>query len=107
MAHRGTANKVAADELLLYLDNEYDIYKQKQAIAESLLRKVKRGTYDHRRAPDAWDYVVETAAKKYAKEYANPREWSAIFNVPTRNLVATELADRWWRNARAGRPEEV
>jgi len=103
VAHRGEVDEVAADELLLYLDNEYDIYRQKQVVAESLLRKIRRGTYDHRRAPDAWDYVVEMAAKKYAREFpSSPR-----FNVPTRALVAEELADRWYRNAKAGRPEEV
>jgi hypothetical protein len=107
MAHRGVADEDAADELVLYLDNDYQLYKQKEAIAENLLRKIKRGAYDHARAPDAWAYVVEEAAKKYAREFARPGEWSVLFNVPTRRLAAVELADRWYANARAGRPDEV
>lgn len=108
MAHRGIADEDAADELVLYLDNDYQLYKQKELIADNLLRKIKRGIYDHARAPDAWIYVVEEAAKKYAKEFASrPGEWSVLFNLPTRRLAAVEIADRWYANARAGRPDEV
>ena len=108
MTRRAEADETAADELVLYLDNEYDLHKKKQAIAENLIRKIKRGTYDHRRAPALWAYVVEDAAKKYAKEFAaHPREWSTMFNPATRDLAAQELADRWYENAKAGRPDEV
>lgn len=108
MAHRGQADETAADELLIYLDNEEDLYRQKQAIAKNLLTKMARKTYEHSRAPDAWSYVVENAAKKYAKEFATrASEWSSIFSVPTREIVAKELADRWLANAKNGRPDEV
>lgn len=105
-AHRGVADETAADELILYLDNERDLYEQKRAIAANMLRKMERGTYDHHRAVDAWMYVVENAAKKYAKEFATPRDWSALFNVPTRTLAARELADRYRDNVKHGFEDE-
>jgi hypothetical protein len=105
---REEADEVAADELLIYLDNEQDIYRQKQDIADNLLRKIKKGVYSHVRAADLWMYVVERAAKKYAKEFSSSeRDWSSIFVPATRDAVAKELADRWYGNAKAGRPDEV
>lgn len=105
---RQEADEVAADELLLYLDNEPDIYRQKQEVAENLYRKIKKGTYSHLRAADLWAYVAERAAKKYAKEFgSSERDWSSIFVPATRDLVAELLADRWYANAKAGRPDEV
>lgn len=106
-SHRGTTDAEAAHELLLYLDNDPALYRQKQTIAANLLRKVQKRTYSHREAPAAWAYAVEQAAKKYAREYADPKDWGRIFNVPTRNAVARDLADRWYANAKAGRPGEV
>lgn len=108
MAFRAQADEIAADELVLYLDNEFDLYKKKQAIAANLLRKIERGSYDHKRAADAWGYVVEDAARKYAKEFASsPRDWNMIFTPATRRLAAEEIADRWLRNAEEDRPDEV
>lgn len=104
--HRGEADETAADELVLYLDNERDLYEQKRAIAANMLRKMERGAYDHQRAPDAWMYVVENAARKYAKEFAVARDWSAIFNVPTRALAAKQLADRYRDNVKHGFEDE-
>ena len=106
MASRGTTDETAADELILYLDNERDLYEQKRAIAASLLRKMRRGGYVHSRAADAWEYVVENAARKYAREFASPRDWSRIFSVPTRRLAAQELADRYRDNVKGGFEDE-
>lgn len=36
--------------------------------------------------------LIESGAKKYAKEFASDREWSKIFSKPTRELVAHEFA---------------
>ena len=105
---RDVADETAADELLLYLDNESDIYKMKGYVADQLLKKIERDVYNHSYAPKAWVSVVEYAAKKYAKEFAtSPRDWSTMFAPATRDLVAKELADRWYRNAKDGRPDEI
>jgi len=104
---REESDETAADELLLYLDNEADIYKMKGYVAAGLLKKFERGSYNHAFATRAWQPVVERAAKKYAKEFSSSeREWSTIFVPATRDLVAKELADRWYQNAKDGRPDE-
>lgn len=97
----------AAHELLLYLDTTGGYYPKKKNIAANLLKKIKSGTYEHKMAPQAWSYVVEDAAKGYAKEWATPKDWATIFPASTRRIVAQDLADRWYANAKAGRPEEV
>src|SRR5271155_4184194 len=103
-----TDESVAA-ELSIYLDNEEPLYRQKQEIAKNLVRKIKNGTYDHKLAPKLWGYVVERAAKMYGKEYGTgrPRAWADMFPPKIRHMVADELADRWYKNAKAGRPDEV
>jgi hypothetical protein len=104
---REEADETAADELLTYLDNEEDIYRQKQAIAANLIKKIKKGTYSHSRAQDAWLSIADVGAKKYAREFGTQSEWSRIFVPATRDLVAKMLADRWAANAKDGRPDEV
>jgi hypothetical protein len=56
-------------ELSLYIDNDRDLYRKKQAIEKSLETKVKRGKYDPKLAPKAWMFLVEEGAKKYCKEF--------------------------------------
>lgn len=50
---------------------------------------MKRGVYDHALAPKLWRYLADHGAKKYAEEYGGS------FDVPTRNLVAQEMADHY------------
>jgi len=107
MATNDGMDEQAATELLIYLDNESVHYKKKKVIAANLHKMVKNRTYVHGAAPQAWSYVVDDAAKGYAKEFADAKDWAKIFTVSTRRLVAQDLADRWYANAKAGRPEEV
>ncbi len=101
------ADETAGDELLITLDSDADMYKWKQRVAEMLLKKINAGKYDHKQAWKAWSPIVDAAAKQYAKEFATPREWSTIFTPATRDYVSHMLADRWYANAKAGRPGEV
>lgn len=108
MPKTGDPDEAAADELLIYIDNDPALYERKKYAAKNLIQKMAKKTYDHKRAPDIWMYIVEDGAKRYAKEFASsPRDWSSIFSVSTRKVVAKELADRWYENAKAGRPDEV
>jgi len=107
MATKDGMDEQAADELLLYLDTTVDYYPKKKVIAANLLKMIKRGTYEHKLAPQAWSYVVDDAAKGYAKEWADVKDWATIFPASTRRITAQDLADRWYANAKAGRPEEV
>jgi hypothetical protein len=104
---REKADETAADELLIYLDNDEPIYRMKKLIANNLLKKIARGVYDERRAAAAWMPLVERAAKQYAKEYASSeREWSTVFTPATRDFVAKEIADRWYAAAKRGEPDD-
>lgn len=97
--HREPVDEHAAVELKLYIDNDnrYAIMGggQGRYISKNLWRKWQKGTYDSSKAPKAWSYVVESAAKAYAKEFSEPRDWSTIFNPATRAHVARELALDW------------
>jgi hypothetical protein len=104
---REAGDRDVADDLLLFLDNESDLYQQKKSIAANLLKKLEKGRYERERAKDAWMYVVERAAKKYADEQGRARDWARIFVPATRDMVASELESRWLENAKAGRPDEV
>jgi hypothetical protein len=104
--HREPGDETAADELELYIENDsrFAIHGQGQgrAISENLWKKWKKGTYESSRAPQAWSYVVESAAKAYAKEFDSPGNWSRIFNPATRGMVAHSLAKKWEDEARSG-----
>ncbi len=93
---REEADEVAARELSLYIENEYSLVgaanSQGKAIEKNLLGHLRRGNFDIKKAELAYMYLMETGAKKYAKEYADGKDWHQIFNKPTRELVAHEFA---------------
>lgn len=104
--HREAGDETAADELELYIDNDarFSMHGQGQgrSISQNLWRKWKKGTYESSLAPQAWSYVVESAAKAYAKEFDSPGNWSRIFNPATRGMVSRSLAKKWEDEARSG-----
>jgi hypothetical protein len=82
----------AATELELYINNDADLHRQQHVpIFKNLMTKRARGQYKRDLAVKAFGYLVESGAKKYAKEFATPGEWNKIFSVPTRRRVAEEL----------------
>lgn len=84
----------AVRELTLYATNDSQTYHRSTLpTLDSLRRKMKRGTYDPARAPRAWEYVAEYAARRYAQEFARPAEWRAIFTAATRRAAALELME--------------
>ncbi len=96
-ASREEPDEVAARELSLYIENEYSLVGADnsigKAIEKNLLRKIKAGKFDLALSEKAWMYLMEAGAKKYSKEFSTgEREWSKIFNKPTRELVAHEFA---------------
>jgi len=106
-AHREDADEHAATELLLYLDNDARFSPdspsgQGRAIRDNLLRKWRKGTYDHAQAPQGWSYVVESAAKQYAKDFDSAGNWHRIFSPATRAVVALALADQFLAAAQSG-----
>jgi hypothetical protein len=103
---RAPADEAAARELSLYIDNEYSLVgapnSQGKAIEKNLLRKLKAGTFDLKLSEQAYMYLVETGAKKYAKEFASAQDWNKIFSKATRELVAYELASTFYEEYKLG-----
>jgi hypothetical protein len=86
------ADKNAAEELKLFIDNDGSLYRQQTtSIFKNLITKVGRGTYDSSKAVTLFMYLVEAGAKKYAKEFGGT--WNLMFSVPTRKLVAAAMRD--------------
>jgi hypothetical protein len=111
-SRRDPADEHAAEELKLYLDNEATLSPQGPSgqgreIAKNLLRKMKAGKYEPTKAPKLWGYLVEAAAKKYAKEFDDARRWASMFNPATRDLVAVELAREFEHAVAEGAYEQL
>lgn len=83
-------DKVAASELEIYISNSRELMLRRlPEFIKNVARKMKRGTYDPVKSVKLWRYLVDEAAKMYAKEYGG--KWNEMFTVPTRNAVAMEL----------------
>lgn len=84
---KSEANPHHVRELVLYAENDGDLYRQRrQPIEKNLQRKFDKGTYVADKAVKLWRYFADDAAKKYVKE------WGGVFSVADRNAVALEFA---------------
>lgn len=84
----------AARELHLFIENDGLLYRQQyQPIIKNLMTKKARGQYKHDLAVKAFGYLVESGAKKYAKDFGSPTQpWHKMFDVAARKDVSEELA---------------
>lgn len=90
------ASSTEARELELYIDNESDLYeKYKMPVFKNLSAKMKKGQYDSSLAAKAFYQLVETGAKKYAKDHATPNEWNKIFSPEVRKEVAKTYVEEF------------
>lgn len=104
---REPPDETAVDELEIYIDNDARFAMQAEGsqgaqIASNLWKKWEKGTYDSSKAPKAWSYMVENAAKAYSKEFSNPGDEKYIFNPATRDEVARHLTEQFEMFARDG-----
>lgn len=58
-----------ARELELYMENDYELYKQREPFLANMRKKMKKGTYRSDLGVKLWMYYVERGARKYIKEY--------------------------------------
>jgi len=79
----------AATDLEQYINNTAELYPQLTSILKNLATKKARKEYKHDLAVKLFGYLVESGAKRYAKEFG--ATWHQMFNVPTRKAVAEEL----------------
>lgn len=80
------------EELILYADNESELYPQKKSIIANLKKKIEAGKYDKALAPKLWLYWLDKAATKYCKEFKC--EVIRTFPMQVRKAAAEEVAKR-------------
>jgi hypothetical protein len=91
-------------ELTLFVDNGRDLYERHAVpIFTNLVTKMARGVYDHARAVQAFSYLAEAGAKKYAREHGGgEREWHLIFPIAVRRKAAEAWAKSFEGEAELG-----
>lgn len=93
---KSAAGDVEVRELEIFIDNESDLYeKYTMPIYKNLTKKMKKGEYKKELAAKAFHAMVDLAAKKYAKEFANPKDWNSIFSPEVRRRVADSLVENF------------
>lgn len=83
----------AAREIELYAENDGDLYRQqRRPILINLTKKYKKGTYDVQKALKLWRYFIDSAMKKYNKEFGSRGDkWFDLLSTSDRQL----LAEKW------------
>ena len=83
---------VEATELVLFIDNDAPLYRQKDFIFRALARRKDRGTYKKALAPKAFAALTNIAAKKYVREHGSPSDrWNLVFSPIDRRQAALIL----------------
>jgi hypothetical protein len=91
-------------ELQLFTENDADIYRQTTTpIVRNLRTKQAQGKYDHDRAVDAFMYLAEAGARKYARLHSvGEADWHNIFPVDVRRAAAVAWRDEFEEESRNG-----
>lgn len=99
----GPLDTHAAKELELFVENDADLYRQQYTpINKNLITKMARGVYDHGKAVKLFGYLMESGAKKYARQYSVGNDWHQIFSPATRKSVAELFARHFEVEAKLG-----
>jgi hypothetical protein len=98
----------AGVELVLFLENDPEMYRQQDAVVKNLVRKMRGGRYDHALAPKLWQYWVDAGAKRYLHEFDAPSaRIQDVFPIQTRQQVAQYFADQFRDEAELGNYGDV
>ena len=99
---REEANEDEVRELVLYIENNADLYRQQsEPIMRNLSRKWDKGIYDHDLAQKLWYYLAVNGAKKYGQEHGTGNGLK-MFSPDVRRAVAKEMSDSWMEELKAG-----
>ena len=101
------ADPHAATELVLFIENTADLSPdgprgQGHSVRLNAIRKWRKGTYDPTRAVALFEYLTESGAKRYAREYDHPSRWHEMFNPATRREAARQLEESFRASAERG-----
>lgn len=106
------ADTHAATELVLFIENTADLSPggpsgQGHSVLINALRKWRKGTYDPVLGVRLFEYLAESGAKRYAREFDHPSRWSEIFNPATRRAVARQLEEDFRASVERGEYDDV
>jgi hypothetical protein len=87
-------------ELVLYADNESELYPQKKAIIAAMKARIEKGQYDPELAVTGWLHWVDEAAKRYVKEFKV--DMVRTFPIQCRRDAAKEIAEREYEAIKSG-----
>jgi len=88
-------NEDTVRELVLYIENDGDLYRQTTTpIMKNLAKKMLKGTYNHTLAVKGWTYLANAGAQKYIKEFGGSGNGSyGSFSPADRKAAAEEFAE--------------
>jgi hypothetical protein len=86
-------DKVSARELELFIDNDYQLYRQRTAIDANQERHWNKGEYSYALSTKGYMYLVDAGARKYVKEFGGSVR--DMFPKAVRMEVARNYADEF------------
>ena len=91
-------------ELKMFTENDGDIYRsQTTSILKNLATKKAQGKYDHDKAVQAFMYLAEAGARKYAQEFdPHGTSWHQMFPMTVRRAAAEHWRDEFEEEFRLG-----
>lgn len=109
---QAAADPHAATELVLFIENTADLsldgpHGQGHSVLLNALRKWRKGTYEPALAVRLFEYLAESGAKRYAREYDHASRWAEIFNPATRRDVARQLEESFRASVESGEYDDV
>ena len=91
-------------ELVQFTENDGDIYRQTtQPILKNLATKKAQGKYDHDKAVQAFMYLAEAGARKYAQDFdPHGAAWHEMFPMEIRRAAAARWRDEFEEEFKLG-----
>lgn len=84
-----------SEELTLYANNTGELYRlYTLPVIDNLARKMSRGTYDDKKAIDAFYHVAQEAARMCVREFSSVSpEGNTVFDVTARYTAASGILE--------------
>ncbi len=111
-ARAAAADAHAATELVMFIENEADLSPdgpsgQGHSVLLNALRKWRKGAYDPVLGVRLFEYLTETGAKRYAREFDHRTRWAEMFNPATRREAARQLEESFRASVERGEYDGV
>ncbi|MCM1226406.1 MAG: hypothetical protein NC320_03145 [Clostridium sp.] len=89
-----TVSQDDVDELVLYIVNDGNLYRQiAKPIIKNMKRKRENGDYNDNLAVKGWLHLAKEGVRRYDKEFGSGKGSLRFLNEATRNAIAEELKE--------------